>query len=495
MKKILLFLLGICLMTKLFAQAPQGIPYQSAMRNSSGGILANQSVSIRFSIHDSAITGAIVYQETHASATNSQGIVSLTIGQGTALIGSFAGINWGQHAKFLQVEMNVTAGSSYADLGTQQMMSVPYALYAGKAENGFSGSLPTVNTDSVYNIASPTALIASQILNDGGNTILLKGICWGTTSNPTISLNNKTNEGPFSGSFTSILSELLINTQYFVRSYAINSLGIAYGNVLSFITTASLPTLTTSAISNIALSSANCGGNISYDGGIPIIARGVCWSTTPNPTVSLSTKTLDGVSIGSFTSIITGLTPGNIYYARAYATNSVGTAYGNEITFTTQNLLSIGQNYQGGIIAYILQAGDPGFITGEEHGLIAAPFDQSTGIIWWNGNYLNTGATATAIGAGNANTNMIVSAQGTGNYAAKLCYDLTLNGYSDWYLPSKDELDKLNFNQVAIGASLNTYWSSSEYNSTVVWAQGFPNGNLGLPDKHTLFYVRAVRSF
>ena len=135
MKKILLFLLGICLMTKLFAQAPQGIPYQSAMRNSSGGILANQSVSIRFSIHDSAITGAIVYQETHASTTSSQGIVSLTIGQGTAVTGTFTGINWGHNSKFLQVEMNVTGGSSYVDLGTQQMMSVPYALFAETVRN------------------------------------------------------------------------------------------------------------------------------------------------------------------------------------------------------------------------------------------------------------------------------------------------------------------------------------------------------------------------
>jgi hypothetical protein len=121
------------MMNNLFAQAPQGIPYQSAMRNSSGGILANQNVSLRFSIHDSTLLGTIVYQETHITTTTALGMLNLTIGQGTPIIGNFSAVNWGNGSKFMQVELDAAGGSNYIDLGTQQMMSVPYALYSNSA--------------------------------------------------------------------------------------------------------------------------------------------------------------------------------------------------------------------------------------------------------------------------------------------------------------------------------------------------------------------------
>ena len=115
------------------AQAPQGIPYQSVIRNGSGALLINQAVHVRFSIHDSSALGTIVYQETHVTTTSAAAMLILTIGQGTAVTGNFSTINWGNGAKFMQVELDASGGNNYIDLGTQQMMSVPYALYSNAA--------------------------------------------------------------------------------------------------------------------------------------------------------------------------------------------------------------------------------------------------------------------------------------------------------------------------------------------------------------------------
>ena len=136
------------------------------------------------------------------------------------------------------------------------------------------------------------------------------------------------------------------STTYTYRVYAYNAVGnsLTYTNEVTLTTTAllALPTLTTTAASSITQIAASSGGNISSDGGSAITARGVCWSTSANPTIALTTKTSDGTGIGAFTSNITGLSANTIYYVKAYATNSQGTAYGNEVSFTTlQNSTTI----------------------------------------------------------------------------------------------------------------------------------------------------------
>jgi uncharacterized protein (TIGR02145 family) len=194
---------------------------------------------------------------------------------------------------------------------------------------------PTLITYTASAITATSANSGGNISSDGGAAVTARGVCWNTTGSPTIG-NSKTTDGPGSGGFTSALSGLVGNTTYYIRSYATNSAGTSYGNELTFMTLPppGLPNLITTAITSITSNGAAGGGTVTSDGGTPVTAYGICWSTNANPTLSNS-KTVDGSGTGSFTSILTGLNANTTYYVRAYATNSTGTAYGNQVTFTT----------------------------------------------------------------------------------------------------------------------------------------------------------------
>ncbi|HOS57303.1 MAG TPA: FISUMP domain-containing protein [Bacteroidales bacterium] len=193
-------------------------------------------------------------------------------------------------------------------------------------------TLPTVTTDTISNITDTEARGGGNVTDDGNSPVTLRGICWNTSPNPTTN-DNLSGEENGLGTFTCDITGLTLGTTYYVRAFAINSLGTAYGNEVSF-TTLGLPTVTTNAISGVTPTGAISGGNVTSDGNSPVTARGICWNTSPNPTLA-DNVTNNGSGLGSFTSNISGLTPSTTYYVRAYATNSVGTAYGNAISFTT----------------------------------------------------------------------------------------------------------------------------------------------------------------
>jgi hypothetical protein len=198
-------------------------------------------------------------------------------------------------------------------------------------ENGLPSSL---STSAISDITAITATSGGNITDDGGFAITARGVCWNTDPNPEIT-NAHTTDGTGTGSFVSNLTSLSLNTTYYLRSYATNSTGTVYGNVLSFTTNDGIPDLTSISITNITASTATSGGNITDDGGFNITARGVCWSASSNPTIA-DNLTTDGTGTGSFTSTLTGLAGNTTYYVCSYATNSIGTTeYGDEINFTT----------------------------------------------------------------------------------------------------------------------------------------------------------------
>ena len=235
----------------------------------------------------------------------------------------------------------------------------------------------------------------------------------------------------------------------------------------------------------------------SSDGGSPITS----YTATSSP--GGITGTLSQSGSGSIT--VSGLTNTIAYTFTVTATNAIGTslasAASNSVIPAVQQ---VGGFYGGGVVFYILEEGDTDYVAGETHGLIAAVADQSSDIQWYNGSYVTTGATATAVGTGSANTDAIIAAQGatTTSYAAGLAKAYAAGGYTDWFLPSKDELNKMYLKKEILEAVSgftafsDFYWSSTEFDVYAAWIQVFFNGDQETSFyKDNFFFVRAVRAF
>ena len=198
--------------------------------------------------------------------------------------------------------------------------------------------IPTLTTTGVSTITATSAETGGNVTSSGGETVTARGVCWSTVHLPTVA-GSKTIDGTGSGAFTSSITGLTANITYYARAYATNSAGTAYGNEISFTTSqVVLAALTTAAITDITTASAVSGGNITSKGGSVITEWGVCWNTSGNPTTDNDKRSVTGVTLGSgiFTGVLADLIQGTTYFVRAYAVNSAGTAYGNEISFSTQ---------------------------------------------------------------------------------------------------------------------------------------------------------------
>lgn len=221
----------------------------------------------------------------------------------------------------------------YFSVITMLFISIIFSTYSCKEDPG----LPSVSTSAVTDISRTAASSGGNVTDDGGAAVTSRGVCWDSEENPTID-KNSSSDGSGMGTFTSTITQLTPGTEYYVRAYAENEVGIVYGNQRTFSSGAIVTaTVSTKTIESVTSTGAITGGDITDDGGGNITARGVCWSTGQSPTIDDS-KTTDGSGSGSFTSELTGLNYDTEYYVRAYATNSAGTAYGNELSFTTEPL-------------------------------------------------------------------------------------------------------------------------------------------------------------
>ena len=483
--------------------------YQAVIRNTSGALVTSTSVGMKISILQGSATGTVVYSETQTASTNANGLVSLEIGSGTVVTGTFAGINWGNGTYFIKTQTDPTGGTNYTIVGSSQLLSVPYALFSANGTPGATGPqgpIGLTGSDGTPGATGPQGPIGLTGANGTPGATGPQGPIGLTGANGTPGATGPQgvagingNDGTFPPGTVAGEMNYWNGTAWVTVAPGLSlpgnqalTLSLCNGVPTWGPCPAVLPTVTTTAVSLIPNTSASSGGMVTSDGGATLTAWGVCWSTSANPTLANSFSQ-NMVSSGSFSSALTGLTANTMYYVRAYATNSVGTAYGNEVSFTT-TIFTIGLSFQGGIVAYTLQAGDPGYDANVPHGLIAAPSDIIAAP-WGCQGTLISGADGTAIGTGNQNTIDIMNGCTSAGIAASLCGDLVLGGYSDWYLPSRDELNQLYINRVAIGGFVsNWYWSSTEYNNYNALIQSF-NGFQVSNYKVNYYNVRAVRAF
>ena len=189
---------------------------------------------------------------------------------------------------------------------------------------------PTVQTNAATSITATTATFNGNVTAAGNDPVTVRGFMWGTSSS---NLSNNVESGSGTGSFTKEITGLTHSTTYYYKAYATNAAGTSYGQEKSFATTTiTAPTVQTNAASSISMTGATLNGNITADGGATVTARGFVYGTSAS---NLSQNVQSGSGTGSFTKVITGLSHSTTYYYKAYATNAIGTNYGEVKTFTT----------------------------------------------------------------------------------------------------------------------------------------------------------------
>ena len=355
---------------------------------------------------------------------------------------------------------------------------------------------PVITTVDQVEMLSPSAArLITYLESDGGAKIQTYGICWDTSINPTIISSSKMEELSGNIKFNPVMEGLLLNKTYFVRPYAINEVGVAYGKQITFETKGNIPTIQTQDITNITGLSFNAGGTIIDKGNWPITSQGICWAYGRYPTL----ENADGVvlvdsTLNAFNKVVDISTDKRInIHVRAFATNKVGTSYGNVKIIFLNSPYYVGQNAFGGYIFFIDATGN--------HGLVASNYQHSTFKWGCTGTYLLS-TNGVNIGTGSQNTNSIVSSCSDPQTAAKECNNLIFGGYDDWYLPSEMELNsfyyslKLNNSDIA-GVLLDNmrYWSSTQADSNNAYALNFSNGKFIKTSKESSLFVRAIRSF
>ncbi|MEI6764635.1 MAG: hypothetical protein WCM76_03275 [Bacteroidota bacterium] len=319
-------------------------------------------------------------------------------------------------------------------------------------------TVPEVSTKTPGEITATTAGSGGNVQNDGGSPVTERGICWSTHSGTTIDDSRASDGSQGTGSYNINMSGLTQGATYYVKAYAMNSIGISYGEEKTFVTSTLSQYANTEAATEIRFSSANLRGSINPNNMSTIAYFEYGTTTAYGTTIAADTTAISGSGFVDVHAHISGLTTFTTYHYRVKMVNYSGTMFGQDMTFTTR--YAVGDSTQGGIVVYTDLAG--------VHGVACALVNLDS--LPWCVSGCGLIGTGSAVGTGQANTSAIMGVQGVGNYAAYQCENLVIAGYSDWYLPSLEELHAAYPFIFSIGTPGAYYWTSTEYDADNGWA-------------------------
>jgi len=350
MKKSALVLILLVVFNMLSAQTTNHINYQAVIRNNSGQIISNQTIKLRISILQGSATGTNVYSETHTIQTNDYGLINIEIGGGTLVSGNYSSINWGSNSSFLKLELDANNTGSFADLGTVEILAVPYALYA-KTANAVNESDPVFSNSPANGITSSQIENWSTAYSWGNHSGLYRLITW-TPSWNDVSGKPSTLTGygitdAFNGDYNSLTNKPQGNTVGDIQYWnGTNWILLPPGNAGQILTInssglpiwqnqLSVPKATTSNATNILSNGVTLNGAVTANGLSTNVSFEYGTSTSYGNTITANQSPLTGYSETNVSASINGLAIGTTYHFRIIASNSLGVVNSNDMTFTT----------------------------------------------------------------------------------------------------------------------------------------------------------------
>jgi len=499
---------------EVMGQVPTRFNQQAVVRDTTGQVVANRPLRLRISLEQTVGGASVVrYREVHQVTTNANGLYTVEVGGGAVELGQMDSVRWDLGSVYLKTEVDPSGGQNYLLSSNRELLSVPYSIlsYNGIGEieklndslfvrliNGKNyvvpllnvnhNLLPVVNTDSFSLNGTYEAHLFGKLLNLRDGYELVRGFCIDTVTNPGIDKAQEISSSGL-GSFDLRLRNLLPSKTYYFRAFVITTNGIGFGNELQLISNGpgltSLPIVNTLDAINVNHHSAVIRGEVLDDGNLNLVSRGFVYSENPNPSL-LNNNIVLGNLIGPFQSQINQLPSLDTIYYKAYAINSLGTSYGLEKSFiTTQSSsLYIGQSFQGGTIFHLDSGGRSGLIVSD-----------GIGAHYWGCSGQFIPGLLRILGSGQHNTTRIVSECPMANSVAKVCQDLVVNGYDDWYLGSSAEITILSSSiSRGVTTTVPQTWTSSQFSPDEAIYRDLGGGTSHYSKSGGL-HTRAIRSF